>query len=50
MFVVLNYLPFKFPFLIIEKMCTVLNNLKCVVMNDKCEIFKGFPAIVTVSR
>lgn len=37
--VVLNYYqPSKFTFLTIEKICAVLNGVKCVVMNDKCVV------------
>jgi len=39
MCVVLNYRPFKFSFLTIQKMCAVLSDVKCAVLNGFASIF-----------
>lgn len=38
-----DYRISKFPFLTIEKMCAVLNGLKCVVMYGKYAVFNDAP-------
>jgi hypothetical protein len=43
---VLNYRPLKFPFLTVEKMCAVLNDLKCVVINGKYAVLMTTAAYV----
>lgn len=35
---VLNNWPSKFPFLTIDKMCAILNDVKCAVVNGKCAV------------
>jgi len=34
----LNYWPSKFSFLTIDKMCAVLNCIKCAIMHGKCAV------------
>lgn len=41
MLAVLNFQPSCFPFLTVEKICLVMNRVKCAVVDDKCAVLNG---------